>query len=452
MADCRWPKAFLIQFLIILLASCGGGSGGIGAVSCGFPGLGGPTPGFQTIFTSSETVEAVARITVSCDECAWDKTGSEAVVLAITLNDRAPQHLPIVRGGRHEYQVLLGSLDGGRHTVGIDEDANLTAPALRGKFAAMIEQVMIDQIAISDPTYAAISRAPIVYARENTVGHFTDVPILMWYETEPSPRGTRYRYTVIFTNEDGGTPADRLMATWGRTTDIEYIYSVEVDGSAAVLDEDMQGPEHKILRFNGKREGRHPLLWVSTENNMVLDQGPTSVRYAPAPMAADLRDMSREAIMDAQPWTYEVMARELIREGKVVADAPPGNGVIPDPRRYAYFEGCGTLGGLALTVAVQIDRQWISSDRGVPEYRIARDGCFRGAIPLPANAKADDMSSVRVQAFERKDKPGAAAVTFTRLNTLFTLDDRYAPGRSLANWTGTAMLVPGGPPFEIAVR
>ena len=32
----------------------------------------------------------------------------------------------------------------------------------------------------------------------------------------------------------------------------------------------MQGPEHKILPFKGRREGRHPLLWVVTENNMVL--------------------------------------------------------------------------------------------------------------------------------------------------------------------------------------
>ena len=58
----------------------------------------------------------------------------------------------------------------------------------------------------------------------------------MWYEIEPTPRGTRYRYSVIFTNEDGGTPADRLMATWGRTTDIEYLYSVEVDASGAIVD------------------------------------------------------------------------------------------------------------------------------------------------------------------------------------------------------------------------
>ena len=55
--------------------------------------------------------------------------------------------------------------------------------------------------------------------------------------------------------------------------------------------------------------------------------------------------------MDAHPWLYEVMARELAREGKIVADAPPGNDTIPDPRRFVYLEGCGEVGDRALAFA-----------------------------------------------------------------------------------------------------
>ena len=69
-------------------------------------------------------------------------------------------------------------------------------------------------------------------------------------DRKPTSRGTRYRYSVIFTNEDGGTPADRLMATWGRTTDIEYLYSVEVDAQGNVIaDETIRVPSTKILPF-----------------------------------------------------------------------------------------------------------------------------------------------------------------------------------------------------------
>jgi hypothetical protein len=257
---------------------------------------------------------------------------------------------------------------------------------------------------------------------------------------------------MIFTNEDGGTPADRLMATWGRTTDIEYIYSVELDRTGAVIAHDYQGPEHEVLPYRATLEQLHPRLWVVTDNNMVLDRGSTDVRFAPLPINFELRDASREAIMDAHPWLYALASQELTREGKIVADAPPGRGSIPDTRRFVYAEGCGTLGTNALTFAILVGDAWVSSDRGVPEYRIARDGCFRAAIPLPARATAAEVMAVRVQAFERSGKPSSGPVQLTDLNTLFMLDDRFVPGRVLAQWHGRAELRPGGPPHEIPVK
>jgi hypothetical protein len=404
----------------------------------------------QTTFTAGNAAEAIARVTVDCGTCAWDTTGSEAVVLKLALDSRPSQHLPVVRTGRAEYQVMLGAVAAGRHTVTIEEDAGLTAPNLRGKSAAKFS-IEIDQVTPSDAGYHPLSMAPLIHARPNTVGQFTDVPLLMWYEIEPSPTGTRYRYTVVFSNEDGGTPADRLMATWGRTTDIEYVYSVEVDTSGTIVSEDMQGPDHEILAFNGRREGRHPLLWVSTENNMVLDRGEITVRYAPVPALLSLSQVSREAVMDANPWTYEVMSKELRREGKIAADAPPGRGAIPDPRRFAFLEGCGEAGSNALSSSVKVDGAWLSSDRGVPEYRVTRDGCFRMAIPLPGNAAAGDVQAVRVQAFARKDRPPSQS-RFTRLNTLFSLNEQFAPGPRVITWEGSAVLEAGGAPFEIPVR
>jgi hypothetical protein len=406
----------------------------------------------ERTFTSPRAAEILATITVRCDHCAWDKEGREAVVLKITLDDRSIQHLPVVRGGVSPHRVMLGSVPPGQHSLRIAEDSDLTARDLRGRRAATVENIRIDQIASSSPDHQAVSLAPFVYARPDTVGRFTDVPVFMWYEIEPTARGTRYRYSVIFTNEDGGTPADRLMATWGRTTDIEYLYSVEVDRAGAILGEDMQGPKHEILPFRGTREGHHPLLWVSTENNMVLDQGTTQVRYAPAPIAFPLKDVSREAVMDANWWLYAVAAQELAREGKIVPGSGPGLGTIPDPRRFVYLEGCGEAGDTALAFAVRIGSDWIASDRGVAEYRITRDGCFRAAIPLPERAGAKDVRAIRVQAFERPGRTGIAPARFTRLNTVFTLDDTHKPGPPLVTWQGGAELTPGDPPLEIPVR
>src|SRR6185503_5505020 len=220
----------------------------------------------------------------------------------------------------------------------IERDPALSA---RAAGSAPIAAVAIDTLVPRmNDDFAAQSMAPILYARANTLGAFTDLPLFMWYEIVPTSRGRQFRYSVIFSNEDGGTPTDRLMATWGRTTDIEFVYGVEVDARNAVLAEEFQGPGHEVPPFKGRHEARHPLQWVSTENNMVSESGPTRVRYAPAPVKFDLTGVSREAVMDAQPWLYAVMTKELARERKIVADAPPGNKQIPDPRRFVYIDAC----------------------------------------------------------------------------------------------------------------
>jgi hypothetical protein len=367
------------------------------------------------------------------------------------------QHLPVTRRGSAEYRVMLGAVAPGSHVVSAERDETLSARQLDAA-AAIVESLAVRQAADDASEHRALSLAPFVYARPDTVNRFTDVPLFMWYEIEPSARGVRYRYSVIFSNEDGGTPTDRLMATWGRTTDIEYLYSVEVDTTGAILDQDMQGPEHETLPFRGPRDAQHPLLWVSTDNNMVLDRGETEVRYAPEPIAFPLENVSREAVMDAHPWLYDVMSRELAREGKIVADAPPGTGRIPDPRRFAYLEGCGVAGDRALAFAIGIGAPgavtltWHPSDRGVVEYRIVRDGCFRAATPLPAGIVAADIRAVRAMAHPRPKRDGHAPARLTRINRLFMLDDRYVPGESILSWQGDAALEPGAAPFEIPVK
>ena len=407
-------------------------------------------------FSVSAPAEILATITVRCAECEWDREGREAVVLTVTVDGRYIQHLPLVRRGRAEYRLLIGAVDAGAHTLRLEEDERLTARDLRGGRHAVVERVDIDPILRSSSQHRAVSLAPLLYARPDTVGRFTDVPVFMWYEVEPTSAGTRYRYSIIFTNEDGGTPADRLMATWGRTTDIEYIYSVEVNRSGAIVGEDMQGPKHEILAFRGRREAQHPLLWVSTENNMVLDSGSTMVRYAPAPVPFPLRDVSREAVMDANPWLYELAAKELVREGKIAADAPPGRGLIPDPRRFVYLEACGELNGAALAFAVRVSGAWIASDRGMSEYRIARDGCFRAAIPLPASIGAADIQGLRAQAYVRPSNSAAAAPSSAsapvRLASarMFVLDQAFHPQRPFVDWRGTRTLTADGAAVEIA--
>jgi hypothetical protein len=399
--------------------------------------------------------ELRAVVSAVCRECAWDTASREAVTLVIHVDGKYSQHLPLLRGSA-DYSVMLGAAEPGRHTVRVEVDAETSASALQGRGAATAT-IALTPLFQDAAEHVALALAPVIYARPNTVGKFTDVPALMWYEREPTERGSLYRYSVIFTNEDGGTPTDRLMATWGRTTDIEYIYSIEVDRAGGIVGEEYQGPEHKVLPFRGKREGRHPLLWVATDNNMVRDAGDVTIRYAPAPQAAALATVSREAVMDANPWLYAVMAQELRREGKIASDPPPGQDRIADPRRFAYVEACAVIGNAALAFELHAGGQWVASDRGLRQYRITRDGCFRSATPLPAGTDAADVDAVRVFAYDRPPAEGQLpaapdVVHLTRINTVFMLDEHYVPGPPLLTWQGSQRLRAGAEPFEVASR
>ena len=172
--------------------------------------------------------EVVVTVRAACVGCSWGEAGREAAALRVLVDGKYSQHILLFRG---ESAVRVSHL--ARHPL--PGRYRLTGRARSGAERARRGRVSIDIPKIEysskgrSTDYTAQSMAPILYARPNTVGRFTDVPLLMWYEIVPTPRGSQFRYSVIFSNEDGGTATDRLMATWGRTTDIEFVYGVEVD-------------------------------------------------------------------------------------------------------------------------------------------------------------------------------------------------------------------------------
>src|SRR4051812_15813441 len=416
-------------------------------------------PVASTDFANAVPGEGVAVITAACERCDWGIEGREAAVLRVSVGGRYLQHLYLVRGDKpSEYRVSVGRLAAGPHRIEAAVDAMLSA---KGIGAVTIPSIAVSVAPVGDDSSVAQSMAPVLYARPNTVGKYTDVPVFMWYEIVPAAGGRQFRYSVIFTNEDGGTATDRLMATWGRTTDIEFVYGVTLDRAGKVVAEEFQGPRHEVPAFRGRHEGAHPLLWVSTDNNMVSESGPTEIRYAPAPQRFDLTNASREIVMDAHPWIYTVAANEMLREKKLVEEAPAGSGHIPNLKRFAHVEACTELQNATVAFSVHATdgsgtARWFDSDRGLPEFRIARSGCFRGAVPLPPGSGEPD--AVRLKAYPapaprdgeppRKEAP---SVTLTRVNGVFTVDDNYQPRPSTFKWTGSVPLAIDGDWYEMPI-
>ena len=411
------------------------------------------------VFKVPAAGEAVAIIHASCERCDWGVEGREAAAVRILVDGRYSQHLLLTRGTADaDYHVSLGPVTVGDHRIRIEADPAVSSPQAG---PAAISKVDIVVMTPAGDDFVAQSMAPMLYARPNTVGRFTDLPVFMWYEIVPVPQGRQFRYSVIFTNEDGGTATDRLMATWGRTTDVEFVYGVTLNGQGQVVAEEFQGPNHVVTPFRGKYEGTHPLQWVSTDNNMLAEAGPTDIRYAPAPQRFDLTDKSREVVMDAHPWIYSLAAKEMVREKKFVDEAAAGSGRIPDSRRFVFVEACAGLENAAVGFSVRATDasgtpRWYDVDRGLPQFRIVRTGCFRGGVPLPAGAGRPD--AIRFKAYSlppRANAPPPAApgrVVLMRVNGVFTIAENHEPRSLGLSWTGTVPLTLNGEWHELPIR
>lgn len=389
-------------------------------------------------FKVGTEAEAFLDLTASAPHTSWAEAGSEAAVASVLVDGRYNQDVFLFAGERKfTYRVLLGRFQPGEHTLRIDLNRKRSASKAT---AVEIQDAKISFVERGSAEYQALSLAPIVYARPNTIGKFTDIPLLMWYETEKAGQLTTFRYSVIFTNEDGGTQTSALMARWGRTTDIEWIYEVQIDADGRTKSATFQGVEHKTQNFKGREENGHPALYVVSDNNNVADHGDSEMIFRPRPVPVDLTHSSREEIMDRNPWIYPVMAGELEREGKI-SEASRGGNQMSDPRHYLYIDASSELNGTAISFAVKLagNPKWFESDLGINYYRIDRSEYFRTTVRLPAGTTLNQIVRIAVRcdaagnarSGDEIKKLAAAECALNTMNKAFMLDARFIPGRSL---------------------
>lgn len=388
-------------------------------------------------FSADAESEALLDLTASAPGTSWRERGAEAAVATIYVDGQYHQDLILFSGARDfTYQLALGRVGTGQHRLRVEFNRKQSsAKATKIK----IVEAKITTIDRKHPEFQAIARAPIIYARPDTIGKFSDIPLLAYYEFDRAVASDRLTYTVIFSNEDGGTQTTALMARWGRVTDIEWVCEtrIGVEGDAST---NFQGANHRDTRFAGKFEADHPLMFVTTVNNNFSDQGQSEMRFAPRPMAFDERAASREEMMDRHPWTYQVMADEMIREEKITQERKPGQ-LINDLRNYVYFDISSNQIGAALSVAVKLkgDPAWRASDWGIANYRIDRSGNFRTTALLPKRARLEDIERIALRCDVKGDprtrvelsQVPNASCDLRSVNKIFVLNDDYQPGEPL---------------------
>ena len=381
-------------------------------------------------FNVQNSREFLLHLRVS-SETNWAIPESESAVLTIYIDSTYSfqnQDIVLFKGDElFVYKVSLGIIDSGSHTIEVYFNGDKSPPGAQFVF---LDELSLVPIALKSRDYDVFRFSPVLYGRdlvsEDESVH-TDVPLLMWHEVDTVESDKWIEYSMIWSNEDGGTNSISLMSRWGRTTDIEWIYKVKVDPGGNVLEEYFQGPGHSTSYFQGNRINDHPVLKTVTINNMVSDEGESDYKFFLSPEKSKQEIHSREILMDDDPWTYEIMALEMIAEGKYESPADPISPAVSDARNYLYLEFNTQMAGngIRLTFATKLknDPFWYYSDHGLSSIGAVNAGGWRrSTIELWEGTTLDDLDSLQILG----SASGSFSIAFEELSKVFLLDEDFA--------------------------
>ena len=304
------------------------------------------------------------------------------------------------------------------------------------------------------------------------VGRYSDVPLVTWYETDAAgarrappllgrvqQRGRRHAAR----SADGDLgPADghrvRLRRRAGR------------DGR--VVSEEFQGRGPQAAALRGRARGRASAAVRRHRQQHGGRARRGDVRFAPAPTRFDLAGVSREAVMDREPWTYRVSAQEVRREGRVTSARASGRPANPRSAPLRDARGLRADAGRDPRVRGRRARR-ATACAGSRRTAAARSsasrarriefptGCFRGAAALPRGRPAERprrAALARVHAHRRartsrRCRRARGARGSRRSTACSCWTENSEPGPQPAGVERRrCRSTPEGPPFEIPIR
>lgn len=383
--------------------------------------------------------EVLAELQLAAPGTDWESPGREAVTVRVSLDGSHNQDVVVHQGETpHPYQLALGNLAAGPHVLRFERLASHSSP---GFTEVQLLGGSLGVVPPGAPGYDVLARSPILWGRGGS--NKTDTPLLMMYEEAPRAAGGLVtKYTAIYSNEDWGTATPALMARWGRTVDIDWAYAIETDVVGKPVRETYQGKLHITRDFKGKYEARHPILRVATDNNCYDDAGESALKFRMPPLfRLEPLQTAREEVLDRNPWTYGIMAKELFRERKAQRDlllsnepvAPPAKkDPIGDPRRFLFVEFKQAYRGRGVGVAVRLKglNQVYVSHRGDAGLTAGRTGWCRVAVELPKPVRLDDIEAIDLVG------PGRGSSTVTGVRRVLMLDAAFMPVILPVTWTG----------------
>ncbi|MDZ7266146.1 MAG: hypothetical protein ONB48_02290 [candidate division KSB1 bacterium] len=398
--------------------------------------------GWSTEFILKKPAQAIASLQLY-SETSWEESAVPGVVLGVAVDGRLRSHVVTVRGRAfHYYEVHLGHLNAGSHTLEV-----LRADSSKSERERELKMVNVrlDLYEEDHPHYVMLAHAPLLFGRRD--GRHSDVPLLLAYtaEYDAARRPRRLTYTVVYSNEDAGTPPPGLLHRWGRYADIEWAYRVELEPNGERKIAYYQGRNHKTMQFRGGLENNQPTLQIITRNNMLSDTLASRLRFALPPRLELPEGEARERLLLMQPWTWQVSAAEARREQQHRLTGPAEE-PIADLRRYLFVEfhaqplqANRESGGFFIAKYRNAAGEY-ASHLWSPQLVITSSEPYarQTALPLPEGTTAEDLLWLDFVA-----DPAGSGVILTAINQLFALDEQDLPRIWRPSWSGRVALQPG---------
>jgi hypothetical protein len=370
-------------------------------------------------------------------ESDWRVEGYESSVLRVWLQGEYNQDCILFYGSRPlTYTRLLGLLKPGTYTLSFAFQMEISSPRV---IKAFIESVDIHSVHEESELFEIYKHTPVLYGRN--VYHpyesrYTDTPMIMFYFTEPLDSGKAIEYQMMFSHEDEGTPTPLLMSKWGRTTDIEWVYRVELNEQGEVQKATFQGPHHITTDFQGGEAlGGHPVLQVATTNGMVHDKVTSEYRFLFPPVYQWNQQVEpRERVMDAFPFTYQITCWEMLRQYPTSKHVVNNSFQLTDQRNYLFVQTAkvtqdpNTKTSIDIQVKLKGITGWFSGSFGDlrhGNFRCAYDGPyfqFSTTVKLPEGTRYEDIEEICAVWL-----PGGEASVLVPEFKGFLLDEDYLP-------------------------
>src|SRR5579875_1947940 len=354
-------------------------------------------PPLSPVLTRTATTEpavgvGLLRLAMGSPGTSWGPGQPSSTVVDASLEDMSTgqslgaQQFVLFWGGRPfvygGFTGLVRQSDRYRLTLKVEPPASrggLSQPLPGQVPEVQLLASSLELVNPSNPAYLAYAYAPVMSGRSTSALHA--VPLLAYADEPPAGDGaTNLSYVVVWSHVDAGTgflPFGEC-GRWGRMTDIEGAISLTVERDGRVIGakylwggEPLTGfpDSESALKeveapFSGEWWGHHPVLRDATGNNDFSDKGTTRFRFLLAPVAAPATGQLRDAVMDANPWTYSVMGEEVARWYADVSTDP--NSPAPgEAEQYAIIDMSTSGRGVSsVAVDLRLGGQWYRSDLG----------------------------------------------------------------------------------------